>query len=50
MPESTLKVINYLQNDKNKFTDAKYLKDNTYKVASSVQPLFQRIDTNKKNA
>lgn len=43
MPESTEKVLTYLNTDKVNFDEAKYNPNISYKVASEVKPLFERI-------
>lgn len=44
MPESTEKVINQINSDKNDFNDTSYIDSNEYKVTDKPIPLFQRID------
>lgn len=44
MPESTEKVINHINSDKNDFNDTSYIDSNEYKVTDKPIPLFQRID------
>ena len=45
MPESTEKVISYINSDKNDFTDTYFIEDNQYKVSDSPKPLFNRIES-----
>lgn len=47
MPTSTDKVTEYLNTDKCEFVDAAYKADLTYKVTSTPEPLFKRIETEK---
>lgn len=44
MPDSTEKVINQINSDKNDFNDTSYIGSNEYKVTDKPIPLFQRID------
>ena len=44
MPDSTEKVINQINSDKNDFNDTLYIDSNEYKVTDKPIPLFQRID------
>lgn len=44
MPESTQKVISYLNCENNGFESAKYIDDNEYKVIENPVPLFERIE------
>ena len=43
MPESTEKVISYLNTNNNEFNDTLFKEDTKYKVAKEVTPLFERI-------
>lgn len=43
MPESTTKVEEYLQSDKNTFEDAKFIDNLDYTVTKNPKPLFERI-------
>ncbi len=43
MPESTEKVVSYLNTNNNEFNDTLFKEDTKYKVAKEVTPLFERI-------